>query len=167
MPPDLKIDEVDLKILRELQKDSRKSYRDIAKAIGVATGTVYNRIKSLTDAGVLKGYTSIIDPSKVGYELTALILIQVDGGYLVETEKEIAKSDNVFCVYDITGDFDGAILARFKSREEMNGFIKWLIAMPHVKRTVTSFVLNVIKEEFKVSLAPILKETGETAKRKS
>lgn len=152
----VELDDVDVRILIELQKDSRRSYRDIARAIGVATGTVYNRIKSLTEAGVITGYASVIDASKVGYELTALILLQVAGKHLMDTEREIAKFGNVFCVYDITGEFDAAILAKFRSREEMNRFIKRLVAMPHVKRTVTSFVLNVVKEDFRVDLAPVL-----------
>ncbi|MFQ6085961.1 MAG: Lrp/AsnC family transcriptional regulator [Candidatus Bathyarchaeia archaeon] len=141
--------EIDLKIIQELQNDSRKSYREIANSIGVATGTVCNRIKTLTDAGILKGYTTVVDPAKVGYGLTALILIQAEGEHLVDVEEEIAKSGNVLCVYDITGDFDAAILARFKDGDRMNRFIKRLIAMPYVKRTVTSFVLNIVKEDLR------------------
>lgn len=150
----VKLDEIDLKILSELQRDSRKSYREIAQKIGVATGTVYNRVKSLTDVGIIRGYTSIVDPSKVGYELTALIFLQVVGKHLVDAEGEIAKHGNVVCVYDITGEFDAAILARFRSRDEMNTFIKQLLAMPYIKRTVTNFVLNVVKEDFRVNLGP-------------
>lgn len=157
----IELDEVDLKILDELQRDSRKSYREIAQKIGVAIGTVYNRVKGLTDVGIIRGYTSVIDPSKVGYELTALIFLQVVGRHLVDAEGEIARYGNVICVYDITGEFDAAILARFRSRDEMNAFIKQLLAMPYIKRTVTNFVLNVVKEDFRVNLAPFLEGRAE------
>jgi len=51
-------------------------------------GTAYNRIKSLEDKGVLKGYTEIVDPVKVGYGLTAIILIQAEGKHLLDVENK-------------------------------------------------------------------------------
>jgi len=146
------LDELDLKILRLLVEDARRSSKDIAEKLGVATGTVYNRIKRLTEEGVIKGYIPIIDASKLGFELTALVLIQADGKFLVDVENEISKVEGVVCVYDITGDFDAAIIARFKDRASMNKFIKSLIAIPHIKRTVTNVVLNIVKEDPRVRI---------------
>ncbi|MBS7643887.1 Lrp/AsnC family transcriptional regulator [Candidatus Bathyarchaeota archaeon] len=146
------LDDLDFQILRTLEEDARQSCREIAEKLGVATGTVYNRIKKLTDEGVIKGYIPIIDPEKVGYELTALILIQVEGRYLVDVENEVAKFDEVYYVYDITGEFDVAIAARFKTRERLNKFIKSILTIQHVKRTVTNIVLNVVKEDLRVKV---------------
>lgn len=141
-----RIDEFDLKILRSLQSDARKSYRDIASELNVAVGTVYNRVKKLMDAGILKGYTVVLDPSRLGYDLTALILIQADGAHLVEVENELAKLKDAVAVYDITGEFDVAVIAKFKTRDALNKFVKNLLKIPYIKRTSTSMVLNVIKE---------------------
>ncbi|MEM1537435.1 MAG: Lrp/AsnC family transcriptional regulator [Candidatus Nezhaarchaeales archaeon] len=143
---DVKIDGFDLKILRALQSDARKSYRDIANELNVAVGTVYNRIKKLMDKGVLKGYTVVLDPSRLGYDLTALILIQVDGAHLVEVENELAKFKDTVAVYDITGEFDVAVIAKFKTRDALNKFVKNILKIPYIKRTSTSVVLNVVKE---------------------
>ena len=98
----------------------------------------------------MKGYTIIVDPNKLGYGLTALILIQAEGQHLSEVEKELAHLDEVICIYDITGDFDIAVVARFRSRAMLNNFIKGVLKMPHVIRTVTNLVLNVVKEDFRV-----------------
>ena len=106
----------------------------------------------MEEKGVLRGYTAIIDPVKVGYQLTAIILIQAEGKHLLEVESEIARMDNAISVYDITGEFDVAVIARFKDRFDMNKFIKALLKMPYVKRTVTNVVLNVVKEDFRVPL---------------
>jgi len=143
---DVKINGFDLKILRALQSDARKSYRDIANELNVAVGTVYNRIKKLMDKGVLKGYTVVLDPSRLGYDLTALILIQVDGAHLVEVENELAKFKDTVAVYDITGEFDVAVIAKFKTRDALNKFVKNILKIPYIKRTSTSVVLNVVKE---------------------
>jgi len=147
-----KLDSVDFQILRMLQEDSRTSYRSIADALRVAVGTVYNRIKRLEEEGVFKAYTVMADPAKLGYEMTAIILIQAEGPHLLEVEKEVAESDSTICVYDITGDFDIAVVARFKSRSTLDSFIKGILKTPHITRTVTNVVLNIVKEDFRVKV---------------
>jgi DNA-binding Lrp family transcriptional regulator len=146
------VDEIDLKIVKLLQEDSRLSLRKMADQLGVAAGTVYNHIKNLEYKGVLKGYTVVVDPVKLGYSLTAIILIRAEGAHLTDVEENIAKIDNVVSVYDITGDFDIAVVARFMGRSDLNSFIKSLLTMPYVDRTVTNVVLNVVKEEFRVHI---------------
>ena len=147
-----KIDEIDLQIINLLQEDSRLSFNKIANELGISVGTAYNRIKSLENRGVIKGYTAIVDPVKVGYSLTAIVLIQAEGKHLLDVEKKISKINNVILVYDITGDYDIAVVARFKNRFDLNNFIKSLLAMPYVKRTVTNVVLNVVKEDFRIKV---------------
>jgi DNA-binding Lrp family transcriptional regulator len=71
-------------------------------------------------------------------------------GKLLETQKRIAQDPHVAAVYDVTGDWDSFILGRFTGREDLNGFIKGLLAIPHVDRTVTHLVLNVVKEDPRV-----------------
>ncbi|MEM2168765.1 MAG: Lrp/AsnC family transcriptional regulator [Candidatus Bathyarchaeia archaeon] len=147
------MDELDFQIIKLLQEDSRISYNKLASRLGVSVGTIYNRIKNLEGKGVLKGYTAVVDPVKVGYGTIAIVLIQAEGAHLVEVENEIAKIGNVIAVYDITGDFDIAVIARFRDRFELNSFVKRLLSMPYVKRTVTNVVLNVVKEDFRVNIS--------------
>ncbi len=147
-----KLDDIDLEILRMLQEDSRTSYRKIADALGVAIGTVYNRVKRLEDEKVFRAYTVMVDPTKLSYDLTAVILIQAEGPHLAEVEKEIAQSDSAICVYDITGDFDIAVIARFKNRSVLDNFIKGILKTRHVTRTVTNVILNVVKEDFRIKV---------------
>lgn len=147
-----KIDNVDIQILKVLQEDSRLSFNKIASKLGVSVGTAFNRVKSLEEKGVLKGYTALVDSDKLGYSLTAIIMVQAEGSHLTDVENEIAKTANVVAVYDITGDYDAVAIAKFKDRANLNVFIKNLLAMPHIKRTVTDIALNVIKEDYGVKL---------------
>jgi len=144
------LDDIDRKIIGMLVEDSRKSFREIAKSLGIAVGTAYNRIKKLEELDIIKAYTVLVDQKKIGYGLTAMILIQAEGQYLEELEKEAAILDAVTCVYDITGDFDIAIIARFKNSDDLNAFIKSMLKNAHVRKTVTNVVLNVIKEDLRV-----------------
>jgi len=148
-----KTDEIDLQIINLLQEDSRLSFNRIANNLGISVGTAYNRVKSLEERGVLKGYTAVVDPVRLGFSLTAVILIQAEGKYILDVENEIAKMSNVISVYDITGDFDVAVVARFRDRSGLNAFIKSLLSMPYVKRTVTNIVLNVLKEDFRIKIS--------------
>jgi DNA-binding Lrp family transcriptional regulator len=147
-----KLDSVDMRILSLLQEDCRLSFNKIASKLGISVGTAFNHVKNLEKKGILKGYTVILDSAKLGYSLTAVILVQAEGGYLSDVEKEIAKTDNVVAVYDITGDYDAAVITKFKDRASLNVFVKNLIAIPHIRRTVTNVALNIVKEDLGVKL---------------
>ncbi|WP_297549849.1 Lrp/AsnC family transcriptional regulator [Thermococcus sp.] len=146
------IDDLDIKIISLLQKNARLSYREIARELNVAVGTVYNRIKKLEDGGVIKGYAPVLDYEKLGFGLTAIIGIKAQGRKITEIERQIAKKARAMMVYDITGEFDIIVVAKFKSREEMNSFVKWILSLDGVEKTNTSVVMQVIKEEPRLSL---------------
>ncbi len=145
---DMYPDELDLKILSFLQEDGRASYREISKKLNISVGTVHNRLKKLKKKGVIKGFIPVIDPKKLGYELTALIMIKVSGKHYEEVEKAVSSLSNVLLAYMITGDYDISVLARFRDQNELNKFIRRLLSIEHVKSTTTSIVLSVLKEDF-------------------
>jgi Transcriptional regulators len=150
------LDELDIMILERLLKDSRKSLRSIAKEIGTPTSTVHERVRRLVKMGVIKRFTAELDTKVLGMDVTALILVSVEGAYITEVEKALSAFEQVIAVYDITGEFDVAVIAKFRSIDELNSFIKAVLKMPHVKRTVTSVVFNVVKEKLCID-TPILK----------
>ena len=125
-------DEIDKKIVNEYLQDSRLSYREIAKRLGLAVGTIMTRTKKLELQGIIKDYTVILDHNKLGYDLTAITEITVSKGKLIEMEKEIAKMKVTCAVYDVTGNNDAIIIAKFKNRQELNQFTKKLLSMPFV-----------------------------------
>ncbi|MCD6248251.1 MAG: Lrp/AsnC family transcriptional regulator [Hadesarchaea archaeon] len=143
------IDEIDIEIIRMLEKDGRMSFRDIAKKLKISEGTVYNRVKRMREKGIIKGFSARTDPMKLGKDLVAVIGLRVLGGHLVEVEKDIAKYDQVRAVYDVTGDYDAILIARFSTRAELNRFIKEVLSHEFVDRTATYVVLNVVKEDLR------------------
>ena len=144
------IDEVDKKILTELLRDCRKSYRAIARKAGISVGTVLTRVRRLEKNGFIKGYSTILDHEKLGYELTVLAEITVSKGKLIEMEQAIGKLPNTCAVYDVTGMTDALVIAKFHNREELGKFTKSLLAMPFVDRTNTHVVLTTVKEDFRL-----------------
>jgi DNA-binding Lrp family transcriptional regulator len=144
--PTRKLDALDLRIIRALEKDSRVSLRRLANRVGLTPNIVGNHLDNLEQEGIILGYTPILDAAKMGYGLTAIVMIQVEGGHLVEAENEIAKESNVLSVYDITGEFDAIAFAKFRDKGDLNVFLKNLLTLRFVKRTVTLVALNVVKE---------------------
>jgi DNA-binding Lrp family transcriptional regulator len=156
-----KLDQLDIKILVELQDDARKSLREIAEKLGVAEGTVYNRINKMRRMGVIERFIPVIDHQKLGFNLIAVIGVTAEGGYLVEIEKEIAKEPNVTALYDVTGEFDMMLVAKFRDRETLNSFVKKVAGMEHVVKTYTMIVLNVVKETHGVDIEKLFLGEGE------
>ena len=156
MPPkaddagSLKLDDLDIDILKRLNDSARKSFRDIAKELHVSLTTVSNRVKAMEKAGVILGYIPIVDASKLGYDIMAVIGIKVIHGRIVETEQDLAKEPGVFAVFDSTGEWDAIVMARFKNRGELNTFVKKVLDHENVDRTYTQVVLNVTKDEKRV-----------------
>ena len=146
----MELDGTDVKILRMLLSDARLSSRQIARKTGVSIGTVLSRMKKMKQAGIIKEYSAIIDHEKLGYELTVVIELTISKGRLLEVAKEIAKVPNVCCVYNVTGLTDAMVIAKFKKREELSSFTKYLLSLPYVERTNTHIVLTTMKEDFRV-----------------
>lgn len=146
----MSLDKTDEKILKILMKDARVSARQIALKLGISTVTAISRLKKLENEKIISGYTSLIDHEKIGYDITAIIEI-IAKKNVIDIENKLAKKDNVCCVYDITGNTDTIIVAKFKEREELSNFVKSLSSMANVENTITHVVLNTAKEDFRLT----------------
>lgn len=138
----------DTAILKVLTENSRLSFREIAKKTGISVVTVINRIKEMEKQKIIKRYVPELDYEKLGYEVQAIIQLRISRGKLFEVEKTIAKLPNVFAVYDVTGDFDSMILAKFRNRKGLDSFLKKIQTYDFIERTETKLILNIIKENF-------------------
>jgi DNA-binding Lrp family transcriptional regulator len=142
------LDKIDEKILELYYEDARKSYRSIARKVGVAPGTVVARMKRLEESGIVKRYTVQVDSEKLGYDLTVIIECVISNGMMVEAGQEITKFRNTRAIYNVTGDSDVMIIAKFRNRTELSDFTKKLLKMPNIERTKTHLVLITLKEDF-------------------
>ena len=140
------VDEVDLDILGILSENSKQNFKQISDELKKSPVTIKKHVEELEKDGIIKGYGIDIDYEKLGYDIIATIELTVSKGKMIEVETEIAENPNVFGVYDITGDYDALVFARFKTRTDLSAMIKKLHASPYVERTNTHIILNVIKE---------------------
>jgi len=144
------ISNIDKEILKHLIKNGRLSFRDISRKSKLSVSTIAKRVRQMEKEKIIKGYSTILDYEKLGYDLTAVTEVIVSKGKLIEIEKMISKIPNVCAVYDVTGLTDVIVIAKFKNRKELSNFTKLLLSMPFVERTNTHIVLTTVKEDFRM-----------------
>lgn len=141
------LDNIDRAIISILLDDARASQRKLSREIGVAQGTITNRIKRLEDAGIISGYSVVIDPEKVGWSMTIMAGLRIAKGRMIDVQQKIAADPRVFSVYDVTGDWDSIVLARVKNRADLDDLTKTVFTLEGVTRSFTHVVLNTVKED--------------------
>ena len=141
------LDDIDRKIITVLGKDARTSLRKISELVDVSLGTVSNRVKKMEKKGIIEGYSVILNPDHIGWELNVVIGLRIQKGRLIEIQEKIAKDSRVYGVYDVTGDFDSMILARAKNRKDLDDLSKNVLSIDGFERAITHLVLNTVKEK--------------------
>src|SRR4030042_2531559 len=98
------IDERERKIVRAMNQNARKSFREIAKEGGTSATAVINKVKRLETEGVIKGYIPVVDPAHFGLDLVAIIALRISKGKLLETQQKISSDRRVAAVFAIAGE---------------------------------------------------------------
>lgn len=151
------MDQIDIKILNILQKDSTISYKDIAKKIGLTYSQTYERIRIMEESGVIKSRVTILDPSKIGIKLFAycnIILKEQSKAALLNFEKTISKFPEVMEVMGLSGVYDYMVKIAAHDIDSYNKFIMNKLAdIPNIGQYHSNIVMCVIKDETAYSLS--------------
>jgi DNA-binding Lrp family transcriptional regulator len=135
-------DKIDDEILKILKEDSRESFVDIGKKLKLSESAVRRRVKNLSDAKIIKKFTI-----EIGEQNTtkAIVLISVESS--TDTSKvsaRLTKLDGVKTVYEITGQYDIAVIISSPNITEINAAIDSLRKVPGVSDTNTVIILREI-----------------------
>jgi Lrp/AsnC family leucine-responsive transcriptional regulator len=146
------MDGLDKRILEELQQDSRNSFTKIAKNIGVSTATVSERVRRLTEKGIIRGYTTILNASEIGM-VTLISRVKAKQGYNIgEVGEKIAELEESCCVHQITGDFDLFVISKCTGHGRCGSVIEKLRQLSGVDRVDSELVIKTLKEKLNVRL---------------
>ncbi|MFC6963800.1 HTH-type transcriptional regulator Lrp [Halocatena marina] len=143
---------LDEKLVNALLEDGRASLRNLAEELGVSVTTVSNHLSDLDEEGVIEGYTPKVDYDALGYDVTAVIQLKVEGSAITDVADTLRDVKQMVSVYEVTGDHDIIAIAKFKDTDGMNAQIKQLLTDVNVKETNTSVVLNTVSEHEQFSL---------------
>lgn len=145
---DQMLDKTDEEILRELARNCRGSYREIASRLSLHPTTLISRMQRLEKSGAIVGYGANLDLSKLGYEFMGVVQIKIAKGKLLEAQEKISKLRGVVAIYDVTGEYDSIAVIAAKSRESFSGLIKSFLSLPYVEHTNTQVILKTVKEHW-------------------
>jgi DNA-binding Lrp family transcriptional regulator len=135
-----KMDEVDKEIIQILKHDARATYSEIGKKVGLSEGAVRKRIKDLVKAGVIKRFTIRLGLSE-GAEAIALVSVKPSIP-TSEISAMLMKIPNVESIYEITGEYDIAIMISAMNIAEVNKTVEEIRRMDGVVNTNTMIVLR-------------------------
>lgn len=139
------IDELDRKLMMELQKNGRREYVYLAKVLGLVEGTVRRRVKNLLDRNIMK-VVAIPNLHELGYNFISIMGLQVKLADLRKVADELVQKPNVCYLSFVTGRYDLIAIIATRSPEELSHFIeKEISTLPSVLRTETFVNLDVIK----------------------
>jgi len=141
----MSIDSINSKILKCLQKNARLSNAEIGRQVGISSPAVSERIRKMEDLGIIEGYTALVSPFEIGYQLKAIITLRAFMGKLKPFLEKVKSFDEVINCYRITGDENIVMEVVLKNQKHLESFIDDLIIYGESK---TQIVLSrVVKQK--------------------
>ncbi len=149
------LDEISLKIIRILSRDSSLPFVEIAKQIGISDATVHLRIKHLFEEGIINKFTISIDNDLLGYNHVAFIGVNVVPGHLAEVTKYLLGVDEILELHEMLGRFDLLLKLRAQTLDEMRDIVVNKVRRsPRIAEIVLMSALRTAKEEQTIDLGP-------------
>jgi len=137
------IDSVDEKILAILKEDSRKSFVEIAKSVNLSEAAVRRRVSNLIGSGIISKFTI---QTNIGPQANAITLLSVNPSYPTsEISNRLKKTKGVESIYEITGEYDVAVIVAGANIAEINGTIDEIRKLTGIDDTNTVVVLKVVR----------------------
>ena len=149
-----RLDDIDLGLLELLQRHGRTSQHDLAQAVGLSSPAVGERLRKLEERGIIRNYTVVVDPRKVGLDVTAFIFVGINGSrHYPEFRERVMEHPWVMECHSITGQGSHLLKIRTDSTSTLEGLLAEIQAWPGVQWTTTSIVLSTMKESGALALA--------------
>nr|MDO8044335.1 Lrp/AsnC family transcriptional regulator [Candidatus Baldrarchaeota archaeon] len=120
---EVKLDEIDLKIVEILQNNARTSFREIAKMLKMSPQTVSNRVARLIKEGIILGFIAITDPMKLKKGILAFIEVNVKPGQSERVAREITNLKDRVIVFETIGTHDLILYGFFKDHKDLANFV--------------------------------------------
>lgn len=142
---DIALSPVDVGIIRRLQEDARGSLVKVAASLRIPESTVRNRVNRLVSQGLIE-FAVVTNPLRFGYEIWAIIEIQVQPTKIRSVARRLANISEIHLVGIMTGSYDLYAGALFRNNQELLEFITGPLAeIPGIQRISTSQMLEVVK----------------------
>jgi len=141
--PKIRIDPMNVRILNILQQDGRATTAEIARRMKRAESTIKERIGLMEKAGVIKGYTAIVDKAALGYTTQALIFCNIPSELIDQVDEKLLEIKNVLRLYHMTGERRCVIKIVTKKNEEVWNLVHRVLIPMGIKDVDSHIVMRV------------------------
>lgn len=117
------VDDIDQKILKELQKDANISIPKLSKKININPSVAYSRIKRLTKKQLIKRFTIEVNDEALGFNVSAIIGLNIDSKVREQILEEMLRMEGVRDIYEVTGRFDLLVRVKAKSLDNLHSTV--------------------------------------------
>lgn len=150
------LNKIDRNILRELQKDGRISYAELARRVGLTTTPCIERVKRLNEEGILLGYTALVNPKALNADLVVIVQIRLQRtsqDVFAEFRKAVEDLDEIQECYLVAGNFDYLLKARVADMDSYRKLLgETLLKLPGVLESTSYPVMEQIKETLQLTV---------------
>ena len=149
-------DKKDIQILEILEADGRSTASDIAKKVDLSIPAVGERIKKLTEKGLIKQFSAILDHKQIGLDLTAFVfIISEHSDHYNEFVEKAKETKTILECHSITGGGSHILKVRVKNSQGLEDFLYEIQNWPGVSRTQSNVVLSTYKETTREDLTTL------------
>ena len=156
MSEEIILDRASRQILAELQRDARQTVQQLAERVGLSATPCWKRVKQMEAAGVIRGYTALVDRAKVGLGLRVVVeanLQQHSEEALRRFEEAVAASPNIVQCVSTTGQADYLLTVLATDIQHYEQFLHGtLFKLPGITHVRSSIVLREVKSEVRLPL---------------
>lgn len=150
-----RLDAIDMKILAELQKDGSITNVELARRVGLSAPPCLRRVRALEEAGIIKGYRTLLDPKLLGFEVVCFAMVQLSSQSQTDLNafmERVAGWSTVRECWVLSGEIDFILKCVATNMTAFQQFVGELTSLPNVRNVRTALSLDVAKDE---PLAPI------------
>jgi len=150
-----RLDDIDWKILRELQDDGRMTNVELARRVGISAPPCLRRVRALEEAGFIKGYRALLDEKLLGFELTMFAMVHLSSqaeADLAAFEEFVRAQPIVRECWMLSGEIDFILKCVAPSLAAFQAFVAELTGAPAVRNVKTSLTLRNSKDAAMVPL---------------
>ncbi len=144
-----RLDAIDRKILKELQADGRMTNVELARRVGISAPPCLRRLRTLEQAGYIKGYRALLDEKRLGFEITAFAMVHLSSqaeADLKAFERFVRDAPLVRECWMLSGEIDFILKCVAPDLRTFQAFVDELTAGPHVRNVKTSLTLRNSKD---------------------
>jgi DNA-binding Lrp family transcriptional regulator len=141
------MDEIDSRIIALLRENARRSFQDIGAHVSLSAPAVKRRVDRLQEAGVIRGYSAVVDPAKLGWGTLAIVSLYCEGRMSAsEVQAVLAPHQEVISAYTVAGESAAVLLLRARDTTHLERTLEQIREPPGVIRTQTQVVLSTVIE---------------------